>query len=56
MNTIKYVVGFVWILCIVLNVMLAWRKHRSIFGWIVGGIFLSWISTVILFALPVLDE
>ncbi|MBR2321809.1 MAG: DUF4190 domain-containing protein [Clostridia bacterium] len=47
------------ILALILNIVatvicgiMAARKERSVGGWIVGGIFLSWIALIILACLP----
>ena len=37
----------IWIVCLVLNIMVAKQKNRSVALWVVLSIFFSWIALII---------
>lgn len=42
------IVGWIiWIVCLVLNIIIAKKKNRSIAAWVVLSIFFSWIVLII---------
>lgn len=42
------IVGLIiWIVCLVLNIIIAKKKNRSIAAWVVLSIFFSWIVLII---------
>lgn len=42
------VIGLIiWIVCLVLNIMVAKQKNRSVALWVVLSIFFSWIALII---------
>lgn len=42
----------IWIVCLILNILLAQRKGRSVAAWVVLSIFFSWIALIINLVLP----
>lgn len=44
--------AIIWIVCLVLNILLAQRKGRSVGAWVVLSIFFSWIALIINLVLP----
>lgn len=50
---ISLVIGLIiWIVCLVLNILIAQRKGRSVAAWVVLSIFFSWIALIINAVLP----
>ena len=47
-----FLMFFIYILPVVANYKLAEGKKRNPLGWVIGGMLLSWLSTIVLFVLP----
>ena len=51
--TVFYIIAIISsIVSLILCGVMAARKERSVGGWIVGGLFLSWIAVIILACIP----
>lgn len=42
----------IWIVCLILNIMIAKKKNRKVAPWVILSIFFSWIVLIINLVLP----